>query len=94
MKKLVAILFMLILCGTFLPAVLPVSEQQQTLLLSMAEEEHPKDVKEKKEVKEIYASLHSLSSFIYQTSLFPYITEAITEPHWLGCTTPPPDNAC
>jgi hypothetical protein len=91
MKKLISILFILIMCGTLLPAVLPVSKQQQTLLLSMTEEEHTKEIKEKKEVKAIYSSQHTLSSFTYRTSSFPHITEAIVEPPCLAYNTPPPD---
>jgi hypothetical protein len=94
MKKIIALLFILIMCGPLLPALLPVTEQQQTVLLSLTEEEHSKEKKEKKEAKECFLSLHSISSFLYLTSSFPHTNEAITEPPYLGYTTPPPNVTC
>lgn len=96
MKKWIALLFIVALAGTFLPAVLPLSNQK-VVLFATTEEEHP-DAKKDLKVKDIatapWDEIFQYLTCRHRCSGFPNIFVLLSDDPFLDHHTPPPDACC
>lgn len=96
MKKFVSILFILIMCGSFLPAVLSY-DQKKIVLFSAVEEEQPdgtKELKNSDETKAVSESYFYLLACTNTQSLYPNLLILFADDPCIGNHTPPPDSFC
>ncbi len=96
MKKLISILFILVMCGPFLPAVLSY-EQKKVVLFSTVEEEQPdgtKKVNGKEETKAVFENHFYLLPSNPVSSSYPNVFLLFSDDPCIGNHTPPPDSVC
>ena len=96
MKKWIALLFMVVLAGTLLPAVLPLDGKKIVLFATPEEEqsEIKKDIKAKDLVLAGWENPFQLFTHMYSRSGYPNIFVLLSDDPYLDHHTPPPDTFC
>lgn len=98
MKKLIAIFFIVVMCGQLLPSLPLFEKDQHITLISLTEEEHPDHSKIgkalKKESKDFFIPSQLLPAPVAGRLFAPAMAVSLLSPPTLCKPTPPPDTTC
>jgi hypothetical protein len=92
MRKLGAILIMLLLCTQSMQFALSCWHEDIVASISLDEDVEKKEIKEKKQIKELSPNLHYMHPSLINSTLFSYHVDHFPLVPFLEKSTPPPDH--